>query len=62
MGLLKLAKEGSVEAQAAANAIGLLVLLGRDSKNVEHIVKAGVCFVFAEILKEGHMKVQAMVA
>ncbi|XP_059455513.1 uncharacterized protein LOC132185755 [Corylus avellana] len=59
-GLLKLAKEGSMEAQAAsARAIGLL---GRDSENVEHIVKAGVCFVFAKILKEGHMKVQAMVA
>jgi hypothetical protein len=61
-GLLKLAKEGSMEAQAAASAIGLLALLGRDSENVEHIVKAGVCYVFAEILREGHMKVQAMVA
>jgi hypothetical protein len=61
-GLLKLVKEGSMEAQAAASAIGLLALLGRDSENVEHIVKAGVCYVFAEILREGHMKVQAMVA
>ncbi|KAE8125916.1 hypothetical protein FH972_020677 [Carpinus fangiana] len=61
-GLLKLAREGSMEAQAAASAIGLLALLGRDSENVEHIVKGGICFVFAEILKEGHMKVQAMVA
>ncbi|KDP20407.1 hypothetical protein JCGZ_06366 [Jatropha curcas] len=58
--LLKLAKEGKMEGQEnAARAIGLL---GRDPDSVEQIVNAGVCTVFAKILKEGHMKVQAMVA
>lgn len=58
--LLKLAKEGSMEGQeSAARAIGLL---GRDPESVEQIVNAGVCSVFAKILKEGHMKVQSMVA
>ncbi|XP_021900434.1 uncharacterized protein LOC110816519 [Carica papaya] len=58
--LLKLAKEGRMEGQeSAANAIGLL---GRDPESVEQIVNAGVCSVFAKILKEGHMKVQAVVA
>ncbi|KAH7518439.1 uncharacterized protein LOC107409168 [Ziziphus jujuba] len=58
--LLKLAKEGTMEGQeSAARAIGLL---GRDPESVEHIVNAGVCSVFAKILKEGHMKVQSMVA
>ncbi|EXB39282.1 hypothetical protein L484_024977 [Morus notabilis] len=58
--LLKLAKEGKMEGQEnAARAIGLL---GRDPESVEHIVNAGVCSVFAKILKEGHMKVQAVVA
>jgi hypothetical protein len=60
IGLLKLAKEGRMEGQEnAARAIGLL---GRDPESVEHIVNAGVCSVFAKILKEGHMKVQAVVA
>lgn len=58
--LLKLAKEGRMEGQEnAARAIGLL---GRDPESVEHIVNAGVCQVFAKILKEGHMKVQIVVA
>ncbi|XWS67756.1 hypothetical protein CRYUN_Cryun04dG0032800 [Craigia yunnanensis] len=58
--LLKLAKEGKPEGQEnAARAIGLL---GRDPESVEQIVNAGVCSVFAKILKEGHMKVQSVVA
>ncbi|CAK7329518.1 unnamed protein product [Dovyalis caffra] len=58
--LLKLAKEGKMEGQEnAARAIGLL---GRDPESVEQIVNAGVCTVFAKILKEGHMKVQVVVA
>ncbi|KAI3454548.1 hypothetical protein Pfo_011211 [Paulownia fortunei] len=58
--LLKLAKEGRMEGQEnAARAIGLL---GRDPESVEQIVNAGVCQVFAKILKEGHMKVQVVVA
>lgn len=58
--LLKLAKEGKMEGQEnAARAIGLL---GRDPESVEQIVNAGVCTVFAKILKEGHMNVQAVVA
>ena len=58
--LLKLAKEGKMEGQeSAAKALGLL---GRDPESVEHIVNAGVCSVFAKILKEGRMKVQAVVA
>ncbi|GAV84267.1 Arm domain-containing protein [Cephalotus follicularis] len=58
--LLKLAKEGKMEGQEnAARAIGLL---GRDPESVEQIVNAGVCSVFAKILKEGHMKVQTVVA
>ncbi|GFQ03872.1 hypothetical protein PHJA_002531000 [Phtheirospermum japonicum] len=43
----------------AARAIGLL---GRDPESVEQIVNAGACQVFAKILKEGHMKVQVVVA
>ncbi|CAN6819028.1 unnamed protein product [Brassica oleracea var. botrytis] len=58
--LLKLAKEGKLEGQEnAARAIGLL---GRDPESVEQIVNSGVCQVFAKILKEGHMKVQTVVA
>lgn len=58
--LLKLAKEGQEEGQEnAARAIGLL---GRDPESVEQIVNAGVCSVFAKILKDGRMKVQAVVA
>lgn len=59
--LLKLVKEGkTVEGQDnAARAIGLL---GRDPESVEQMVLAGVCSVFAKVLKEGPMKVQAMVA
>lgn len=58
--LLKLVKEGKLEGQEnAAKAIGLL---GKDSESVEHMVHAGVCSVFAKTLKEGPMKVQAVVA
>jgi hypothetical protein len=58
--LLKLLKEGKLEGQEnAARAIGLL---GKDPESVEHIVNAGVCSVFAKVLKEGHMKVQIVVA
>ncbi|XP_049365380.1 uncharacterized protein LOC125830216 [Solanum verrucosum] len=58
--LLKLLKEGKLEGQEnAAKAIGLL---GRDPESVEHMVHAGVCSVFAKILKEGLMKVQSVVA
>ncbi|KAJ0247241.1 Armadillo repeat only 1 [Hirschfeldia incana] len=58
--LLKLAKEGKLEGQEnAARAIGLL---GRDPESVEQIVNSGVCQVFAKILKDGHMKVQTVVA
>lgn len=58
--LLKLVKEGKLEGQEnAAKAIGLL---GKDRESVEHMVHAGVCSVFAKVLKEGPMKVQAVVA
>ncbi|CAK9157007.1 unnamed protein product [Ilex paraguariensis] len=58
--LLKLVKEGKLEGQEnAAKAIGLL---GRDPESVEYMVHAGVCSVFAKVLKEGPMKVQAVVA
>ncbi|KAK9074775.1 hypothetical protein SSX86_003093 [Deinandra increscens subsp. villosa] len=58
--LLKLAKEGKLEGQEnAASAIGLL---GRDPESVEQLIHAGVCSVFVKILKEGPMKVQAVVA
>ncbi|XP_070023633.1 importin subunit alpha-1a-like [Nicotiana sylvestris] len=58
--LLKLLKEGKLEGQEnAAKAIGLL---GRDTESVEHMVHLGVCSVFVKILKEGSMKVQAVVA
>ncbi|KAL5986016.1 hypothetical protein ACLOJK_028006 [Asimina triloba] len=58
--LLKLLKEGRPEGQEnAARAIGLL---GRDPESVEHMIHAGVCTVFAKVLKEGPMKVQAVVA
>lgn len=58
--LLKLVKEGKLEGQEnAAKAIGLL---GKDRESVEHMIHAGVCSVFAKILKEGPMKVQAVVA
>ncbi|GAA0159652.1 hypothetical protein LIER_16376 [Lithospermum erythrorhizon] len=58
--LLKLVKDGKLEGQEnAARAIGLL---GRDPESVEQMVQVGVCSVFAKILKEGPMKVQAVVA
>lgn len=58
--LLKLVKDGKLEGQEnAAKAIGLL---GRDPESVEQMIHVGVCSVFAKILKEGPMKVQAVVA
>ncbi|CAN1134578.1 hypothetical protein LINPERHAP2_LOCUS8353 [Linum perenne] len=58
--IIEEAKDGKMEGQEnAARAIGLL---GRDPDSVEAIVNAGVCNVFAKMLKEGHMKVQAVVA
>ncbi|RWR92303.1 Armadillo repeat only 2 [Cinnamomum micranthum f. kanehirae] len=58
--LLKLVKEGRLEGQEnAALAIGLL---SRDPESVEQMIHAGVCTVFAKILKEGSMKVQSVVA
>ncbi|KAK8934131.1 hypothetical protein KSP39_PZI014432 [Platanthera zijinensis] len=58
--LLRLVKEGRIEGQEnAARAIGLL---GRDPESVEQMVVAGVCSVFSKVLKEGPMKVQAMIA
>ncbi|ESQ46782.1 hypothetical protein EUTSA_v10027681mg [Eutrema salsugineum] len=58
--LLKLLKEGKPEGQEnAARALGLL---GRDSESVEHMIHGGACSVFGKVLKEGPMKVQAMVA
>ncbi|XVF62189.1 hypothetical protein PTKIN_Ptkin08bG0197100 [Pterospermum kingtungense] len=58
--LLRLVKEGESEGQEnAARAIGLL---GKDPESVEHMIHAGVCEVFAKILKEGPMKVQAVTA
>ncbi|CAA6673497.1 unnamed protein product [Spirodela intermedia] len=58
--LLKLVKEGRAEGQeSAARAIGLL---GRDPESVDQMLHAGVCTVFAKVLKEGPMNVQAMVA
>ena len=58
--LLMLVKEGKMKGQEnAARAIGLLV---RDPDSVEHMIHIGVCSVFAKILKEGPMKVQAVVA
>ncbi|OAY52357.1 uncharacterized protein LOC110613277 [Manihot esculenta] len=58
--LLKLLKEGQMMGQE--NAVRAIGLLGRDPESVEQLVNAGVCNVFAKILKEGHMKVQAVVA
>ncbi|XP_077231225.1 uncharacterized protein LOC143864218 [Tasmannia lanceolata] len=58
--LLRLVKEGNLEGQEnAARAIGLL---GHDPESVEPMILAGVCSVFANILKDGPMKVQSVVA
>ncbi|KAJ8452996.1 hypothetical protein Cgig2_014759 [Carnegiea gigantea] len=58
--LLKLVKEGNIEGQE--NASRCIGLLGRDPESVDQIVQAGVGPVFAKTLKDGHMKVQAVVA
>lgn len=58
--LLRLAKEGKEDGQEnAARAIGLL---GRNPESVEQIINAGVCAIFAKILKYSPMKVQLVVA
>ncbi|KAF6163981.1 hypothetical protein GIB67_028685 [Kingdonia uniflora] len=58
--LLKLVKDGKLEGQEnAANTIGYLAW---DVESVDHMIHAGVCSVFAKVLKEGPMKVQASVA
>ncbi|KAG8383896.1 hypothetical protein BUALT_Bualt04G0061800 [Buddleja alternifolia] len=58
--LLRLVREEKIEGQEiAARAIGLL---GKDPENVQHMIDTGVCLVFAEILEEGPMRVQAVVA
>lgn len=58
--LLKLLEEGSKEGQEkAARAIGFL---GNEPESVQHIIHAGVCPVFAKILRQGPMKVRAVVA
>lgn len=58
--LLKLVKEGNIEGQE--NASRCIGLLGRDPESVDQIVQAGVGPVFSKTLKDGHMKVQAVVA
>ncbi|KAJ4776996.1 armadillo repeat only 2 [Rhynchospora pubera] len=58
--LLRLVKEGRLEGQE--NAALALGLLARDTDSVEQMIKAGVCLVFAKVLKDGAMKVQAMVS
>ncbi|XP_074561546.1 uncharacterized protein LOC141817817 [Curcuma longa] len=58
--LLRLLKEGKAEAQEnAARALGLL---GRDPESVDFLVGANACTAFAKVLKDGPMKVQAVVA
>ncbi|WOL05348.1 replication protein A 32 kDa subunit A-like [Canna indica] len=44
------------------NAACALNLLGRDSESVDYLVNAGVYSTFAKVLKDGLMKVQAMIA
>ncbi|KAK9284043.1 hypothetical protein L1049_012303 [Liquidambar formosana] len=58
--LSKLVKEGRLEGQE--NAAKANELLGQDPESIEHMIHAGLCSVFAKILKEGPMQVQALVA
>lgn len=58
--LLKLVKDGKVEGQE--NAVRTIGWLGKDAETVEVMIGAGVCMVFTKVLKEGSMKVQAVVA
>jgi len=60
--LLKLIKEASTAEgqEAAAKAIGKL---GKDPQHVTHMIREGVCSVFAKVLKDNSsMKAQTMVA
>ncbi|CAA6655965.1 unnamed protein product [Spirodela intermedia] len=55
-------EEGGVGPLLKLNAVKAILLLARDSESVEKLVQAGVCSIFAKVLKEGPMKVQASVA
>ncbi|KMZ70343.1 Armadillo repeat only 2 protein [Zostera marina] len=58
--LLKLIKEGKKEGQEyAAKTLGLLAT---NPESVEVMVQAGIGTVFAKVLKEGPMQVQAVIA
>ncbi|GLJ33824.1 hypothetical protein SUGI_0680010 [Cryptomeria japonica] len=45
--------------EVAARALGYL---GRDPNRVRKMMEEGVCSTFAKVLKEGHMRLQSMVA
>nr|CAD1835483.1 unnamed protein product [Ananas comosus var. bracteatus] len=58
--LVRFLKEGSEEGQeSAARALGYL---GRDPESVEHLVHAGACSAFAQVLKDAPIRVQAAAA
>ncbi|KAG6477606.1 uncharacterized protein LOC122023975 [Zingiber officinale] len=59
--LLRLLKEGKTE-EGQENAACALGLLGRDPESVDRLVAAGASLAFAKVLKDGPMKVQAVVA
>ncbi|TQD80954.1 hypothetical protein C1H46_033524 [Malus baccata] len=58
--LLKFVGEGPIESQE--NAVRTLGSLGHAWESVEHVILADACKVWAKILREGPMKVQAAVA
>ncbi|XP_072954776.1 uncharacterized protein [Typha angustifolia] len=58
--LLRLLKEGRDEGQESA--AGAIRYLGRHAESVDKLVRAGMCSVFAKVLKDGSMRVQALVA
>lgn len=60
--LLKLIKEGHTHLEGQENAAMAIGLLARDPESVECMIHAGVCNLFAKILKEGCMKIQSVVA
>lgn len=59
--LLRLLKEGKTK-EGQENAARALGLLGRDPESVDRLVAAGASLAFAKVLKDGPMKVQAVVA
>lgn len=59
--LLRLLKEGKTK-EGQENAACALGLLGRDPESVDRLVAAGASLAFAKVLKDGPMKVQAVVA